>query len=296
MFTQIVIWGCMEVYRSFKAHRETVAKKRPVAGPVGGLGIPRLVLSVPNPSLSPAELQAELVELLDGPTEPDPFDFSGYAEQWAGIEGITIESPDDVLDDDDLRERFAAWLHESNVAAHVIMNYPYDVPARYHFDKAEALPAGTWLLHHTDAHIARFDRGATADTMALTGPKKAKAPPDNTDERHGSWERVFSFAFQADCSDPCVNRNGRFSCGGRGAAYGRNMALFQTDAAVSAYHHGDQEHQAIFAAGTEYNLHNIYGESSGQWAWESPAGETFRFDTLDDMTNFFEQQREAQTG
>lgn len=231
-----------------------------------------------NPALKPEELQQGLIDALTLPPEEiDPYDFWSYVYTYLEEDGWSYQDmPDEMewLEQGTNKRDFIKWIKRNRILESWKSQDPGTVPARYYFSRPTALPKGQWLVHHSDVSFGKFDRGATMEHLALTWSANApeKAGPKNLDDSVTDYERVFAFAFAVE-EDECIARDGRYKCHGR-PKYGKSMVLFQCDAAIEAYHEGDEETQAIFPIGTEYNLHFISGvEGEGSWWLHGESGE-----------------------
>jgi hypothetical protein len=182
---------------------------------------------------------------------------------------------------------FARWLRREGISLE-IRDAPAEVPPAYFFENPTPLPEGSWLIHHSPRRFSRFDRGMTLDgglqlSKFSGGPRLAGAK--NSDDEIGPFERVYAFAFAVE-DDPEVGREGEPRPASRDK-YGGFMLLFQCDAAVSAYHPGDEEQQAIFPVGSEYNVHQIY-IANDSWVVEQEEGDE-EFESIYDMISAIEE-------
>ena len=113
-----------------------------------------------------------------------------------------------------------------------------------HFDTARLLPAGTWLVHFTDAKpseiIKEGFKGRDLYILGLTTTWKSDSHPGD-------------YALAYKVGD--VRGHGR-----EFGKYGKNAVLFQVKEAALAYHYGDEENQAVFITRDAYNLWPIYGD------------------------------------
>lgn len=236
--------------------------------------------------MSTPELQDELLQALTRPTSDldlayDFFHISGsyFADRDEYPESVEELTPEQL-------QSFARWLRREGIALEV-RDAPLEVPPSYFFDNPVALPAGTWLIHHGKAPFAKFDRGATMDRLQLSTWYKEpqRASDKNTDDELGLYDRVFAFAFLAE-EDPCVRRQtGKPTP--RCDRYGPYLILFQSDAAVSVWHPGDQEDQVIFPVGTEYNVRQLGVSEMGTWLVEV-GGEDEEFETIQELIEAME--------
>jgi hypothetical protein len=144
---------------------------------------------------------------------------------------------------------------------------------------------GLWAIHFTNEDpFDAFSQGATIPRLALSTwwEKKEQARcPENISDQLGTYEYVYIFAFDA-LDRGVINR---------GSKYGKNAVLFQTDAAVKAYHSGDDENQLIIPVCSEYNMIplNLH-EGEITCAFKSSAeGEGLTFDMPKDLIDYVEQ-------
>jgi hypothetical protein len=156
------------------------------------------------------------------------------------------EETDEIIEA--INERDSTWLLRwaSEAASTMVAKYPTEAPSFLFFENAKVVKNGWWVHFTNDAQgIERsgFEYGES-DPMQLGlttwKDKEAKRGPGY----------VFSF-------DPreAVRRNfgGRY---GRGK-YGNEAVLFRADAVV-AYHHGDEEEQAISWGPEAEDIHAVY--------------------------------------
>lgn len=203
-----------------------------------------------NPRRDDFDLAVELRDYLN--QVPQPEDFPYLIRDWSGDEEDYRDL--DELDDEE-RAAFAKWLAKSDAMRLELREVPHEVPAYVFFRDAKALGENAWCVHFTNAQaFDAFDRGANLAMLALSTHyrRKETARCDvNLDDETPIEDRVYAFAYPAkDVSTP------------EGAArgwrrYGRNAVLFQTDAAVSAFHITDKERQALFPVCSERNLHAV---------------------------------------
>lgn len=233
---------------------------------------------------APMEASALQSELLDALTPPaDDLDL---VRDFEGISGVFFADRDEYPEGvDDMTEEqvsaYAKWLRRTGIAQE-IKDDAYNIQPKYFFSNVRKLEPGTWLIHHSDSQFGRFKQGATLEGLHLSrwNKKKTRSTALNTDDEVSPYERVYAFAFEVD-HDPCVDRRGQPR---RCKTYGPHMMIFQTDAAVSVYHSGDEETQAIFPVGTEYNVHRLRADDDGTWHVEID-GEERTFDTIDEFTS-----------
>ncbi len=297
MLRTIAVFAAQEVYRKISAGPTREAQ--PALASRGGrrppemIGQPYLVAggTLANPVMSAAELQEELVLSLSGGDKIDPYDFSNYWEQWAEQHDLEGSDFHDEIEKPKVRRAFTKWLTEKNVLGHWMLHDQYSVPARYWFSRVRPVPAGTWLVHHTHtANVTRFDRGEHVDQLANTrgifGGTPAKASGKNLDDSVGAYERIYAFAFQPE-DDPCIGRDGGYRCGPGSSAYGPHLVVFQCDAAVEAYHQGNEATETMFPVGSEYNVTSVTADR-GRWFVELADTSLLAFDTFDELTGWIE--------
>lgn len=214
--------------------------------------------------MSAKELQDELLfHLNDPPNGYDFFSFVGqYVEDVKGLDPDEID-PYQLLEDENESKKFMKWVDKTHVLEHWFRDEPAEIPPKFFFEHAEALPEGTWLIHHSNTSFSGFDRGISIEHLGLSThiSKKTKAGPKNTDDEIGPHERAYAFGFTPD-EDPAVSRFGL----PLSSDYGDRWYLFQTDAAVQAYHNADMQHQAIFPVGTEYNMVEVDISGNAPWS------------------------------
>jgi hypothetical protein len=178
-----------------------------------------------------------------------------------------------------INERDPEWLTRwaSEAASKMVAKYPTEAPSFLFFDNAEVVKNGWWVHFTNDARdIERrgFEYGES-DPMQLGlttwKEKGAKRGPGY----------VFSFSPR-----DAVHKNfgGRYGHG----KYGNEAVLFRADAVV-AYHHGDEEEQAISWGPEAEAIHVLRFENGRpgldgeQPAREGIAGE---YDDYNDVTYF----------
>lgn len=121
-----------------------------------------------------------------------------------------------------------------------------ELPVGCVFDYSAKAGKGAWFIHFSDATFHSFEKGA-----ALQGLAYSKHFDPMTLE---SGETLYGFAFQLDTADPFDRIKAR-------QYYGYNFLIFQCDYAIYGYHSGDEEEQAIWPLGAEYNVLNATNES-----------------------------------
>lgn len=188
--------------------------------------------------------------------DPDPYDFGHLLQGWARtarVAGVDNETSAGDLEERDLKA-FAKWLKVGEGRDVVERCRPPELtPSYVMMGDARRLPAGSWLLHYTASDpFTSFDRGALLDApLWLTHTGNRNTPrikcPGNLSENISEHEVAFGFAHE-------VGKEPR-----RFAVYGHNAVLFKCDIAVVAYHHSDEEWQAIFPICSEYDAIGIYG-------------------------------------
>lgn len=231
----------------------------------------------PNARMSSGELQKELLHLLNAP--PDAYDFFPYIAEYAEEVGLDPDDPYGVADDPKAAKAFMQWVNANDIHGRWMREDPTSVPPKFTFSDARPLPEGTWLIHHSDAYIDEFDRGATFERLGLSTwfTEKQRSGKLNLDDELSPIERVYVFAFEPK-NDPAISRFGLPLASG----YGENWYLFRSDAAVAAYHNDDEQWQVIFPAGTEYDLMRVYIDDSATWSAEV-MGERVEGDTFDEF-------------
>lgn len=246
-----------------------------------------------NPALPAEELQDELLNVLHTPDGGiDGNDFLYLVTEYLETQGEEPLEYDESLwlDDSNNKHAFEKWLLATNQIDKEMRDVPADIPAYYWFEEPFPLDPGTWLIHHSDSSFSSIERGTTWETIAFTWAARepVKAGSGNLDD-DSMYDRVYAFAFPLD-EDECITHRapeGKFRCAGRRPKYGSNLLLFQCDAAVSAYHKGDQETQAIFPVGAQYNEHRLVGDSDGSWWVEDPRNhEDVNLPTIDAVIEF----------
>ena len=206
------------------------------------------------------ELQAELLHILNEPV--NAYDFWPYLAEYAEEIGLDPDDPYAIADDKELADAFMLWVEKNDILERWLRDDASDVPPKFFFSGANPLPKGTWLVHHSRAYIGEFNRGSTFERLGLSThfTTKSKVGSKNTDDEIGIGERVYVFGFQPH-NDPAISRFGL----PLSSQYGDKWYLFKTDAAVEAYHDGDEQTQAIFPAGSEYDLVEVSISDSAPW-------------------------------
>lgn len=178
----------------------------------------------------------------------DPYDFQFAIKEWA----IEADEPDRAFDEvqaDDLNDRqrrdFIEWASKRH--DQWVEELGPHAPSYLFFEHAKAVPAGTWLVHRTNAEPFRsFKYGALLWELGLTrhfSDTKRTESVAECDVPADARQPLYGFAFRAD------DRTWRWA----ERKYGRNAVFFQHDSAVSAYHIGDDEQQVIFDICGVYN-------------------------------------------
>jgi len=219
----------------------------------------------------------------------DPYDMPHrFIEQWAEEAGVKVDEEDfaDVLTPVQLKA-YEAWLIKHEKGIELVERNPADAPAYLTLKWPELMPRGTWAIHFTNqGTFESFSQGATIPRLALStwwkDKEKARCP-ENLSDKLGTYEYVYVFAFQASKIDGMLGYASR--------KYGKNAILFQTDGAVNAYHIGDEEHQLILPACSEYNVIPIRGIGDGISCGfeDSGEGDGLSFDTIKDLIAYVEQ-------
>jgi len=115
----------------------------------------------------------------------------------------------------------------------------------HHFHSPDLLPTGAWLVHFTDANpqsiVNEGFLGRSADILGLT-----------TYFKSGTNMGSLALAYRVDK----VGRNRDYGFG----KYGKNAVVFQVKEAITAYHFGDEENQAIFDVKDSYNIFPVFGD------------------------------------
>lgn len=219
----------------------------------------------------------------------DPYDMPHrFIEQWAEEAGVKIDEDDyaDVLTPQQLKD-YEVWLIKNDKGIELVERDPRDAPAYLTLMWPELVPRGTWAIHFTNGEpFESFDQGATIPRLALSTwweNKEQARCPENISDKLGTYEYVYVFAFPAAKIDGMVGYASR--------KYGKNAILFQTDAAVKAYHIGDEEHQMILPACSEYNVIPIRNISDGISCGfdESGDGDGLSFDSIKDLITYVEK-------
>ena len=239
-----------------------------------------------NKPMTGDELQDELLHILNEPV--NAYDFWPYLAEYAEEVGFDQGDPYAIADDEAKADEFMVWVEDNNVLERWLRDDPSDVPPKFFFSDAKALPKGTWLVHHSRSNLSEFDRGSTYERLGLSThfTTKSKVGPKNTDDEIGIGERVYVFGFRPE-NDPAISRFGL----PLSSQYGDKWYLLRTDAAVEAYHDGDQQTQAIFPAGSEYDL--VYVNISGHFPWTAYVGDQeVEAETFEELLEKVEQALE----
>jgi hypothetical protein len=228
----------------------------------------------------------------------DPYDFPQYMlKQWG--EEIGREIDDDTYPSDlnakDI-EGFRKWLVDNEKGIEFVEKDPYGSPAYLTLNEAKKMPTGTWGIHFTNkSPFESFDYGATLEGLHLSTWNQQKVGADcskNLDvEKMSAYEHVFFFAFEALGGGAGLRHSVAVIRQGVGK-YGRNAVLFQTDAAVRAWHIGDEEHQLIVPACSEYNVVGIVDvdPSSLRCLYEGSEDEGADFESLEALIAYIESE------
>jgi hypothetical protein len=223
--------------------------------------------------------------------EIDPYDMPHrFLEQWAEEAGVKIDEDDhaDALTADQLKA-YEAWLIKNEKGIELVERDPSGAPAYLIIKWPKLVPKGIWAIHFTDDDpFESFNQGATIPRLAFSTWWKEKEParcPENLTDQLGTYEYVYVFAFKA------LERN----IDRRGTKYGKNAILFQTDAAVEAYHVGDEEDQLMIPACSEYNMIPIRNIEDGiSCSFEgAKEGEGLSFDSVKDLIAYVEKAEAA---
>ncbi|NCA17839.1 MAG: hypothetical protein EBS90_12490, partial [Betaproteobacteria bacterium] len=184
----------------------------------------------PNRPMSSQQLQRELLHLLNSP--PDAYDFFPYIAEYAEEIGLDEDDPYAIADDPKAAAAFMRWVEANDIHGRWMREDPTSVPPKFTFSGAQALPPGVWLVHHSDADLHGFDRGATFERLGLSTwfTDKPRRGELNLDDELSPIERVYVFAFEPK-NDPAISRFGLPFA----SQYGENWYLFRSDAAVAAY-------------------------------------------------------------
>lgn len=218
----------------------------------------------------------------------DPYDFPHYMlEEWGEENDVKIGDEDFASDlTPDQLKSYEKWLKDRDKAIEYLERDPASAPAYLTLRWPKKLPKGTWGIHYTkEPSIDAFRFGATIPKLALSTwwEKKDEAQcPENLSDELGSYEYVYSFAFP-------VEGKGSVSPS-YGLKYGRNAVIFQTDAALLAYHDGDEEWQMIFPACSEYNVVPVSLDGSEvTCAFADGEGEALTFGSVKDLIEYIEK-------
>lgn len=219
----------------------------------------------------------------------DPYDFPHYMlEEWAEERDVKIGEDDhaDSLTPAQLKD-YEQWLIDNEKGIELVERDPAGAPAYLIIESPQMMPKGTWAIHFTDEpDITEFQWGATIPRLSYSTwwkEKEAAKCPENLSDELGSYDYVYIFAFPALGS-------GSVSLYTGSRKYGPHAVLFQTDAAVKAWHIGDEEYQLIIPACSEYNVIPLRGVSEGiSCAFDDSEGdEGMSFDSLKDLISYVE--------
>jgi hypothetical protein len=215
----------------------------------------------------------------------DPFDMPHhFIEQWGEAAGVEIGEDDyaESLTSGQLKA-YEAWLIDNEKGTELVTEDPAGAPAYLTIQDPKIVPKGFWAIHFTNQEpFEAFEQGATIPRLALSTwwkeKEKARCSENLTDEL-GVYEYIYIFAFDA------LKVPIRY-----GMKYGRNAVLFQTDAAVEAWHIGDEEDQWIVPACSEYNVIPIRRISDGiSCAFGDSEEDGLTFDSIKDLIAYVEQ-------
>lgn len=218
----------------------------------------------------------------------DPYDFPQYMlEEWAQENDVKLEEDTYVSDiTDDQRKAFEQWLRANSKEVELLERDPAGAPAYLTLRYPELAPKGTWAIHYTnEGTFKSFEHGATRDRLALSTWYKEKEVArcdENLTDELGDAEYVYIFAFKAD----------RYSLSYGTRKYGKNAVLFQTDAGVEAYHIGDEEHQLIVPACSEYNVIPLRRVDEGVivCSFEGDEDKGLEFETIEALITYVETE------
>lgn len=229
------------------------------------------------------------LEIISGLTKPpngvDGWDFDWlipYYFKSLGKEPIDVDDRSIWLEDKNNKQAFESWIVDTpDVIPYLKEHVPNSIPAYCIFENPTALSAGSWLIHHSNSDFYTFDRGALWEYIAYSNLVRQLARPTskNLDDGISLYERVYGFAFTPEHNE-CIRGEGIFRCPINGPKYGRNILLFQSYAAVEAYHSGDEEYQVIFPIGSEYNVHRVYNNGHFWVIYDSDSGQSLEFETI----------------
>lgn len=180
---------------------------------------------------------------------------------------------------------FEAWLLGAG-SSHRLRRMAYDplaVPAYEYFEEASVLAPTPWLVHVSGQWFREFDRGTTLETLALSTHVRSKTKascPGNLSE--GLFEAVWGFAILAsEAANPRVLNALVESYGGRGRDT-VHAVLFQSAAAVRAYHNTDMQWQVIFPICADFDA--IAAVTDGDtWYADDEEGDEQSFDSLEEL-------------
>ena len=158
--------------------------------------------------------------------------------------------------DDSIKDTVSAEVYK-----YLHVNEPSELPTHQLMSLSQhrLIKRETWLAHFSDfsEDIQRdgFMYGKDQpDELALTTHTR------NKPAHEAGWGPGYNFAVVADSRDAVAIANAR-----RFNRYGSECCLFQ-NSGVSAYHHGDDEHQVMFF-GPDVNRHSIVRleRNGGEW-------------------------------
>jgi len=233
----------------------------------------------------------------------DPYDFGGFIADYHN--SFLLEGKDVPVDlcyrDGEVKsidalsperyKQFVEWLKDNCIPGQWMDDDPYNAPAYLFLEARSMLPDETWLIHFTNESPFRsFDRGATLSGLHLSTWNKHKeiaSCPDNLSDA-GISETVFGFAFE-------VFRSVLW----HGKKYGRNAVLFQCDCAVSAFHYGDEEYQALFPLCSEYRaipIYDVHGEFLVQTRLGRKNESETHFNSIEALIQYADARQAARRG
>ena len=228
-------------------------------------------------------------------TDIDPYDFNFAIKDWIEQSGEDFVDPYDVMPDDlspPQLKAFTKWLKNSNEMELYKREAPLEAPAYLFLHAKAKLDRGSWFVHFTNRDfVGGFTQGSTLEGLQLTRWKQRKDLANcsaNLSKDQGLAEVVFGFAFALeDMTDWRAVR-------AASKKYGKNAVLFQCDCAVTAYHDGDEEQQAIFPLCSEYNVVAVNASEwvgiNGERLWIEENGEEVNFDSYAEIVAHLESK------
>lgn len=218
----------------------------------------------------------------------DPYDFPRYMlRDWAEEAGVSVDEDSyaDSLSKKQLQD-YKQWLIKHNKDAEYLQASPSEAPSYLTLKFPEKTPKGTWGIHYTNEGIFEsFQYGATIPRLALSTwyEQKEKARcPENLTDKLGTYEYVYIFSFKAT----------RYPLSYGARKYGKNAILFQTDAGVEADHLGDEEHQLIVPACSEYNVIPLRAVDEGiiVCSFKDEEKEGLEFESIENLIRYVETE------